>query len=217
MNVKIKWLDLQKMIKLIFETSKMRSFKDVIEKDVNGWNWVLDFEDLRTDTSLIIHTKFIFKLDDKKEFIRKNDFLYLKDINCLYKIVSFESLGDLENTIKKILNDNMFGNNLMRLSEFLIEPEVNINKYFYENDIKGISVFSFMYEPVKEIVPCQDMEFNFKININNTDIIKMRILKKKKGLFEIIFTHNEESWIIKQENLENLTEIVCKFVIDKMR
>jgi hypothetical protein len=216
MEKNIKWVDVQKMIKHIFSTSKMRNFKDVLEKDVKGWNWVLDFEDLRTDTSLIIHTKFIFKLDEKKEFLRKLDFLYLKDINCLYKIVSFDSSGHLENSIKEILNKNLFGENLMSLSQFLIEPDRNMNQYFYEHNIKGVSIFSFIYEPFKEIVPCQDMEFNFKINVNNVYEIKMKILKKKKGVFDIIYSHMGKEWVIQQEKLNNLVEVSCKFIIDKV-
>ncbi len=216
MNVKIKWVDLQKTIELIFQGAKLRTFKDVLEKDGNGWNWILNFEDLRTDTALIVHTKMIFKLDDSKQYLRKLNFLYLKDINCLYKIVQFSSLGGLETTIKNILNKDMFGKNLMAISDFLIEPEQNINKYFYENKKEGVSIFSFIYTPIKAIVACQNLEFNFKFNINNTQDVEMQIKKVSKEKFKIIFTYSGEKWETEQSELNNLVEVVGKFVTEKI-
>ena len=211
----IKWVELQSRIKLIFDGDKMRNFNDILEKDINGWNWILNFEDLRTDDALIIHTKLIFKLDKNKEFLRKLDFLYLKDINCLYKIIKFESLGDLERIIKQILSENLFGKNLMAISKFLYEPENNINKYFYDNKIEGYSVFSFEYLPEKTIIPCQDLEFNFKFNVNNTQDIGMKIKKVNKEDFNIIFTYNSK-WVTTQHELNNLSDVVGKFISEKL-
>ena len=212
----IKWVDLQERIKLIFSDDKVRMFKDILEKDVNGWNWILNFDDLRTEQALIVHTKMIFKLDSTKEFLRKTDFLYLKDLNCLYKVIKFDSLGDLENSIKLILNDNLFGKNLLAISELLIEPEININKYFYDKVIQNYSIFSFVYTPVKVIIPCQKLEFNFKFNVNNTQDVEMKIKKVGKEKFNIIFTYNSEKWVTEQHELSNLIEVICKFVIDKL-
>lgn len=216
MEMKIKWVDLQQTIKMIFEGAKVRTFKDVLEKDGNGWNWILNFEDLRTENALIVHTKMIFKLDESQEFLRVLNFLYLKDINCLYKIVKFTSLGDLEATIKEILNQDMFGKNLMAISEFLIEPEVSINKYFYENKKEGFSIFSFQYTPIKVIVPCQELEFNFVFNVNNTEDVEMKIKKIGKEKFNIIFSYSGDKWETQQEELNNLSEVVGKFVSEKL-
>lgn len=216
METNIKWVDLQKRIKTIFSDSKTRSFEDILEKDENGWNWILDFEDLRTNNALIIHTKMIFKLDAKQENLRAMNFLYLKDINCIYKIVKFDSLGDLEDAINEIINQDMFGENLMAISEFLIEPEVSINKYFFDNKIEGFSVFSFQYTPVKNIIPCQKLEFNFSFNVNNTQDVKMSIKKIRKEKFNIIFTFENKKWSTTQDELNNLSEVVGKFISEKM-
>ena len=214
--MKIKWVELQERIKLIFTNAKVKSFKDVLEKDSNGWNWILNFEDLRTETALIVHTKMIFKLDDTQEYLRKLDFLYLKDINCLYKIIKFESLGDLENIIFDIINQDMFGKNLMALSDFLIEPEFNINQYFYKNKIENVSVFTFEYLPKKTIIPCQDLEFNFKFNINNTQDVHLRIKKINKEKYKLIFTYSGKSWFTEQEELTNLNDVVGKFIAEEL-
>ena len=166
-DLKIKWLDLQERIKLIFMDVRVKSYKDILEKDGNGYNWIIDFEDLRTDNELIVHTKFIFKLDSSQVYLRKLEFLYLKDINCLYKILKFDSLGDLENIIKNIINKDMFGKNLLAMSDLLVDTENKINNYLYSKGIDDKSVFLFEYLPTKTILPCQDLEFNFKINLNN--------------------------------------------------
>ena len=216
MEEKIEWVSLQKMIELIFTGSKVRTFKDVLEKDVNGWNWILDFEDLRTDTALIVHTKMIFKLDSDKKYLRKLDFLYLKDINCLYKIVKFTSLDDLETIIKNILSQNMFGKSLMSISQFLIEPEQSINTFLFKNKKEGVSIFSFEYTPIKSMIACQDLEFNFKFNINNTQDVEMKIKKIKKEEFKIIFSYSDDKWETTQKELSNLVEVVGKFIIDKL-
>jgi hypothetical protein len=214
--MKISWIDLQERIKLIFSGDKVRLFKDILEKDTNGWNWILNFDDLRTDKALIVHTKMIFKLSPDQKFLRKLDFLYLKDINCLYKVIRFDDLGDLENSIKLILNDNLFGKNLLAISELLIEPEININKYFFDNRIEKYSIFSFDYTPVKVVIPCQKLEFNFKFNVNNTQDVEMKIKKSGKEKFNIIFSYNSEKWITEQHELNNLVDVIGKFVVEKL-
>lgn len=211
-EIQIKWLDLQERIKMIFSSAKVRTFSDVLEKDINGWNWVLDFEDLRTDNALIVHTKFIFKLDKTQTYLRKCNFLYLKDINCLYSIVKFDGLGGLENTINSILNKDMFGKNLMAISNFLIEPEVSINKYFYDKNIENVSIFSFEYTPIKTMVACQDLEFNFKFNLNNTQDIDMQIKKLGKENFKYVFTYSNKKWITEQKQLDDIISVIGKFV-----
>jgi hypothetical protein len=215
-NTNIKWVDLQKRIELIFTGTRVKSFKDVLEKDGNGWNWVLNFEDLRTDNELIVHTKLIFKLDSTKNYLRKLEFLYLKDINCLYKIVRFDSLGDLENVINDIINNDMFGENLLAISNLMVDPETKINNYLYENKIGNKSVYLFEYLPMKTIIPCQDLEFNFNININNNIDIKFKLKKIEKNDFDIIFNNGREKYIVEQKTLNNLIKVIGEFIINKV-
>lgn len=213
----IKWVDLQNRIKILFSNSKVRKYDDILEKDVNGWNWILSFDDLRTDTSLIIHTKFIFKLTDNKEFLRKNDFLYLKDLNCLYKIIRFDDLDEFEKSILKILKDNLFGNNLLELSKLLVEPEITINDYFFKQKMNNFSVFSFEYKPDNDIQPCQDLKLDFSFNINGSTDIIMKIIKEKKGKYNIIFTFGGKSWITELSELKDLVDLIYSFVKKNLR
>lgn len=212
----IKWVELQNNIKLLFSSFKMRSFNDVVEKDVNGWNWILNFEDLRTESSLIIHTKFIFKLDKSKEKLRKLEFLYLKDLNCIYKIIKFDDFEELNKIILKILKEDLFGVNLKSLNEFLIEPERNINSYLFEHDIKDKSVFLFEYKTEKTVVPCQKIELNFNFNINNTIDVDMKIKKIKTDKFKVIFKVVDKDWITETEDLSNIRIIIGEFIKTKI-
>lgn len=215
--MEIKWIDLQNHIKLIFHDDKVKKFKDILEKDKNGYNWILNFYDLRTDRSLIIYTKFIFKLTENKEFVRKNEFLYLKDLNCIYKIIKFDSLGELENIIKEIINQNLFGRNLLKLSEFLLEPEININNYFDKNNIDGYSVFTFEYIPDDNIIPCQNMKFKFKFNVNNNQDVVLIIKKENKDGFKYIFNYSGKKYETEQKDLENIIEVISEFIKKELK
>lgn len=206
----ILWSDLQQKIKQIFENSTMKDFKDVLEKDKNGWNWILSFQNLRTETALIAHTKFIFKLNNDKKELRKNEFLYLKDLNCLYKIVKFDDLESLKDQINEIFMQDIFGENLLSISELLVSPEMNINQKFYDRKIDGYSVFNFSYEPKSPLVACQDFMMEFEFNINNQYDISLTIRKEDK--FHITFKHGDEIEEHKEEDLKNLTELIVTYV-----
>jgi hypothetical protein len=206
----ILWTDLQTKIKDIFENATMIDFKDVLEKDKNGWNWILSFQNLRTDTALIAHTKFIFKLNEEKTELRKNDFLYLKDLNCLYKIVKFDDLESLRDQIHEIFTQDLFGDNLLAISELLVSPEMNINQVFYDRKIEGYSIFNFAYEPKAAIVPCQDFMMEFEFNVNNKYDITLTI--RKEDDFHITFKHGEDIEEHNEEDLKKLTELIVIYV-----
>ncbi len=206
----IKWVDLQKAIKHIFSESEIRKFKDVVQKDGNGYNWYLSFHDLRTRESIVIHTKMIFKLTEDQETLRKNEFLYLKDINCKYEIVSFNNLGELETVINEILTQNMFGDDIVSLSEFLIEPERNINSYFSDKNIEGYTVFEFEYFPNESIVACQDILFEFDFNVNNNQDVKLVV--KKNKMYEYKFKTGGKVYTIRKNDLTDIHNTIGEFI-----
>lgn len=207
----ITWVDLQKAIKHIFSESQVRKFKDIVQKDSNGYNWYLSFHDLRTRDSIVIHTKFIFKLTDDKKTLRKNEFLYLNDINCKYKIIKFENLGELEADINEILTQNMFGDDLISLSEFLIEPEREINSYFSSNNIEGYSVFEFEYYPNESIVACQNIVFEFDFNVNNNQDVKL-IVNKNNKTYIYKFKSGGKVYTIKKNDLTDINKTIAVFI-----
>lgn len=209
---KILWTELQKKIKDIFSEAKMKKFKDVLEKDVNGWNWILSFHNLETIEALVVHTKFIFKLTDDKTKIRKNEFLYLKDMDCLYKIVSFSDLEDLRNQINEILRQDLFGENMLAISQFMISPAMTMNQFFYDKKINNYSIYDFQYEPKVAITPCQELKLEFKFNVNNKDDVDMNIEKIKEQDFKITFYHNNDKHEIHTKSLKNLKDEVGTYI-----
>jgi len=206
----ILWTELQNKIKDMFSNATMKSFKDVLEKDKNGWNWILSFHNLTTETALIAHTKFIFKLTEDKKELRKKDFLYLKDLNCLYKIVRFDDLESLRDQINEIFTQDIFGKNLLAISQLLVSPEMNINQIFYDKKIEGYSIFNFSYEPKTAIVPCQNFMMEFKFNINNLYDVQLTIRKEKD--FKIIFKYGESIEEHYEKDLIVLPSLIVTYV-----
>lgn len=206
----IKWVELQLKIKEVFADTEVRKFKDIVSKDVNGYNWVLSFHDMRNKNSIVIHTKFIFKLSDDKQTLRKNEFLYLKDINCLYEIIRFDNLGELEAVINEILTQNMFGKDIVTLSEFIIEPERLINNIFADEKVIGYTVFDFEYYPSQTIRKCQDTVFEFNFNVNNNQDVKLFIIKEDKYKFK--FEYGGKVYTTITDDLSNIPNTIALFV-----
>ena len=212
----ITWVDLQKGVKETFADCRMGSFKDVLEKDRNGWNWILSFDLLESSTTLLIHVKFIFKLDEDKKKLRlnndKNEFLYLYDLNCKYRVQPFSDLINLKELIKDILMNDRFGENLLAVSAFMVSPSKAINKYFYENKVLGLSVFEVEYEPTSKVVPCQSLSIDFKFNVNNKIDVKLEVLKEGDGKFTLIFEHQEKRNEVEIDELNALSKSVAWYI-----
>lgn len=212
----ITWVDLQKGVKETFADCRMGSFKDVLEKDRNGWNWILSFDLLESSTTLLIHAKFIFKLDEDKKQLRlnndKNEFLYLYDLNCKYRVQPFSDLANLKELVKDILMNDRFGENLLAVSAFMVSPSKAINKYFYENKVMGLSVFEVEYEPTSKVVPCKSLSIDFKFNVNNKIDVKLEVVKEGEGKFKLIFEHEEKRNEVEIDELNALSKSVAWYI-----
>jgi hypothetical protein len=206
------WVELQEKIKIIFEDTHMHRFKAVVEKDKNGWNWILNFHKLTNDSTLIIHTRLIFKLDDSQTNLRSLEFLYLYDLNCKYKLVKFANLDDLESKINGIFSENKFGQNILVLSDLMVSPEQSINKYFYENKIEGYSVYEFDYHPEFVVIPCQKLSMDFKFNVNNKNDVTLDLRKENSQKFKLTFKHLDKSEVIELDDLSSLVKTIGLYI-----
>lgn len=206
------WVELQEKIKTIFEDTHLHRFKAVIEKDKNGWNWILNFHKLTNDTTLIIHTRFIFKLDENKENLRSLEFLYLYDLNCKYKLLKFANLDELESKINRIFTENKFGENILSLSELMVSPEQTINNYFFENKIEGYSVYEFDYHPEFVVIPCQKLSMDFKFNINNKSDITLDLRKDNDEKFKLTFKYLDKPTTIELDDLSSLVKTIGLYI-----
>ena len=209
---KITWEALQTTFKAIFKDAKMKDSKDVLEKDPNGWNWIVKFDMLENPTSLILHTKFIFKLDSTQKYLRANEFFYLSDLNCKYRFQRFTDLANLAELINNILMNDRFGKNLLAVSEFMISPSKAVNKYFYEHEVNSLSVYDADFKPQVNFVPCKSFKMHFKFNINNKHDITMVIQQDSKdGDFNLHFTSGKEKETVTVEDLTTLAKSVAAY------
>jgi hypothetical protein len=173
-------VEIETTFKEIFREDEgiVKTVDTVYEKDSsNGYKLVISIHGLSVEDTIIIHTKFIFRVDETKSKITENSFTYLYDINCGYHVVEFNNIIDMKNKIGKIIDSNDFGEDLQLLSDFIEAPATFLNHYLRQSKITDYSIFSVIYEPKFKIVPCQELTFDFNININDNYTISL-IIKK---------------------------------------
>ena len=156
----------------------VKSVETVYEKDENGgFKLVISIHGLSVEDTIIIHTKFIFRVDDQKSKLTENMFTYLYDVNCIYHEIEFNNIIDMKNKIGKIIDSNDFGEDLQLLSDFIEAPATFLNHYLRQSKITDYSIFSVIYDPKFKIVPCYELTFDFDININDNYTISLVIKK----------------------------------------
>jgi hypothetical protein len=176
--------DLETTFKEIFETEKglVQSIETVFElsRDKSFYKLVISIHGLSIEDTLIIHTKFIFKTNLEKNKLIENSFIYLYDINCEYHKVDFRNIIDLRKKIEDIIESNEFGTDLQILSDFIEAPSMFLNYYLKRARITNYSIYDVKYDPKFKTLPCSQITFDFKINVNNAYDISVSIQKKEK-------------------------------------
>lgn len=178
-NIKVS--EIERIFKEIFEEEegKVSSVETVYEKSENDdfYKLVISIHGLSMSETLIIHTKFIFKTDLNKRFLTNESFIYLYDINCVYHKIDFENILDLKTKIEDIIESNDFGIDIQILSDFIEAPAMFLNYYMKRSKITDYSIFDVKYDPKFKTVPCNQITFDFDININNNYTINLSIKK----------------------------------------
>jgi len=170
-----------------------QSFKDIFEKeeglvqsvdtvyelstDEEFYKLVISIHGLSVEDTLIIHTKFIFKVDTDKKNLIDNSFIYLYDINCNYHKVDFNNITDLKNKIEDIIESNDFGEDIQILSDFIEAPAMFLNYYMRRAKITEYSIFDVKYEPKFKTTPCDKTTFDFEVDVNNNYKFNVSIYK----------------------------------------
>lgn len=179
----IKISEIEQVFKEIFEDEegKVSSVESVYElsKDEDFYKLVISIQNLSTKDTSIIHTKFLFKSDLAKKEIIENNFLYLYDINCVYHKVEFKNVIDLKKKIEDIIESNDFGQDIQILSDFIEAPAMFLNYYMRRSRITDYSIFDVEYEPKFKTTPCDQITFDFKINVNDNYHLELSITKKE--------------------------------------
>lgn len=176
--------EIEQTFKDIFqdEDGKVSSVDTVYEQSKNKdfYKLVISIHGISIEETLIIHTKFIFKVDLEKKNVIDNSFIYLYDINCVYDKIDFKNEIDLKTKISDIINSNDFGQDIQILSDFIEAPGMFLNYYMRRSKITDYSIFDVEYEPKFKTVPCENITFDFKINVNDNYKIDLSISKKEK-------------------------------------
>lgn len=177
----IKISEIEQVFKDVFQEEEgvVNSVDTVYESPEEGdfLRLVISIHGLSTEDTSIIHTKFIFKVDNDKRQVIEDTFIYLYDINCVYHRIEFNNIVDMKKKIEDIIESKNFGEDIQILSDFIEAPAMFLNYYMRRAKITDYSVFEVEYEPKFKTTPCDKTTFDFKININNNYHVDLSIYK----------------------------------------
>ena len=181
---------------------------------------IISIHDLTVEDSIILHTKFIFKVDKKKVNVIENYFNYLYDINCIYHQVNFKNPNDLKGKLIKIIESNRFGKDIQILSEFKDRPGFLLSGYFKENNITKYSIGNVTYDPKFKTKPCNETTFDFVIDVNNYKIsvviAKTDKTKETPVSYKFTFKLLDNIQDIKVEKLINIHFIIGGKIVEML-
>jgi len=140
----------------------------------------------------------------------------LYDINCEYIRIDFSDLNDFGNKISNIFKENKFGKDIKILSDFIKSPSTLINKWFQENKITNISVVNLDFTKI-EIIPCEDISFDFKIELNNNQKVDLTIKKESDNKYLFNFKFLDNIYEEEQKNLNRLIETIGNNLKNKIK
>lgn len=209
MNISIKEID-DAILEIFGDDTKVLTTESVYEKmdDPGKLKLVIDINKLFYKETNLLYTKLIFVVDSEKQYVVNDNFMYLYDINCVYRGIDIEDVADFKKKFTKIFKKQLFGPNIKILSEFMKAPSVMINDWFDKEDIRDLSVYGLKYDPKVKMKPCDSLSFNFVININNEQDIELNILKEGEGLFTYNFNFFDNIVTIEKINLNTLVETI---------
>ncbi len=201
--------DVETVIKSIFNDTKVSSASTIYEKDekTGELKLIITINNLFYEQTDILHTKFVFLVDDDKRKLLKNKFFYLYDINCNYKEIDFSDANNLEIKINTIINNRDFGKDIKELSDINITSAVKVNKWLQENKVDNISIYSITYHPIMDNIPCKSLSFKFEINLDDTKFIELRLKKNEK---DYTFTFKDGDWFHKVtiDDIKGMVQVI---------
>lgn len=208
MRIKIDYI--KNIINDVFKNVELLHFEEVYEKSKRGYKYIIFLHNYFYKENNILYTKFIFYLDENKEYIIKKHFKYLYDINCVFKVVNFSDIDDMKSKIVDILENNKYGDDIKKLSSFILSPSTNINKWLFDNGVNDVSINVVKYSPKILVIGCEYLTFDFDINNQNNNI-NMNI-KKDENLFIISFVLFNDVKVFTIEDIDDLVNIIGQHV-----
>lgn len=210
----IRIAEVEDIFKEIFteEEGKVSSVETIYEKidKSDEYKLIISIHNLSMGDTIIIHTKFIFKVDSNKQFLKDESFMYLYNINCVYHKVDFDNEIGLKEKIEDIIESNDFGKDIQILSDFVEAPAMFLNYYLKKNNITDYSIFDVKYDPKFKTTPCDQVTFDFDINVNNNYTIYLSIKKVDRkddedhDTYKFHFTFLDDHVNAESESLKNI-------------
>jgi hypothetical protein len=209
--------EIDEMIKEIFSDTLVKSVETTFEKIDNKseYKLIISIHQLTSEKSVILHTKLVFFVDEQKQVLINRTFSYLYDINCHYKIVTFSNVSDLKNKILKIVINKRFGKDMISLSDFLVSPVSLLNSYLSRENITDLTIYDFNYEPKFKIRPCEETDFDFKVNIDNKYKIEINIVKiPTEKTYRFRYKYLDKTFEKTYNNIQPIPSLIGKDLID---
>lgn len=214
----VRIVEVEEILKDLFseEEGLVRSVESIYEEPDNGefLKLIISIHGLNIEDMNIIHTKFIFRTDTSKKRLVENSFIYLYDINCIYRKVEFDNIIDLKQKIDDIIKSTDFGENISILSDFISSPAMFLNYYMRRNNITDYSIFDVEYQPKFKTSPCDETTFDFKININNNYDMELSIKKVERkdeeelDIYKFQFKFMNEIQTTESDTMNNIHFII---------
>lgn len=202
--------DVERVIKDVFNDTKVSSVSTVYEKDekTKELKLVITINNLFYEKTNILHTKIIFIVDDKKTKLLKNKFFYLYDINCDFNEVDFEDTDELENKLNEIIKERDFGKDIKDLSDINVTISIRVNEWLEENNIDNISIYSITYTPIVDNMPCESLSFKFEINLDDERLIELRLRKIKDNEYKFTFKEGDWFYDVKITDIKGMVQTI---------
>lgn len=210
----IRVAEIESLFKEIFEEEegKVSSVETVYEEseDKSFTKIVISIHGLSMGDTLIIHTKFIFRSDPGRNHLIDESFIYLYDINCVYHKIDFNNQVDLKTKIEDVIESNNFGLDLQILSDFIEAPAMFLNYYMKKQNITDYSIFDVKYDPKFKTVPCNQITFDFDINVNNNYTINLSIKKVDRekdedfDIYKFHYTFMDSHKDVETDSMKNI-------------
>lgn len=206
----------------IFDDSKVQMMDSVYElsDDKKFYKLVFSIHSLDVEqgddfNTIILHTKFIFRVDLDKKMLIEDSFWYLKEINCIYSKIDFDDYIDFSEKMEGVITEENFGKNLKTLSEFMAEaPASSINDFFSKMDSVAFTITNVKYNPSFKMVPCKDTTFDFDIDINNGEYeVKMSLKKNSQNNFTFYYYISDIVEEIDSDNINQLPQMIGDHLI----
>lgn len=204
-------------LKSVFDNTRVQMIDSVYERSLDKKYYKLVFSIHSLDVKLeddekntiILHTKFIFRVNNTKTSLVENSFWYLKDINCKYVKVDFNSNLELVEKLEGIIKENSFGKNMKVLSHFISEaPSSSINDFLSKNYTDEFSVTNVTYNPSLKMAPCKNTTFDFDFELNNGENYIKLSIKKDGSIFRFFYYIEDQVEEIESEYLGPIPQIV---------